>query len=74
MSEKKREDIPVRFDREFINVLVEDYHESTGIMMGGREVLTFYAMLGLKTSKEQKKMGDAVTQGMSGMFRPPGGQ
>ena len=68
MAEKLKDDIPIRMDREFIGELARDYHESTGIMMKGREVLTFYAMLGLKTAKEHKKMSETITQGMGGFF------
>ena len=70
MNEKKkpREDVAIRMDREFVNELVKDYHESTGIMMGEREILTHYAMLGLKTVKEQKEMGNLFKQGLGGMF------
>ena len=71
MSEKKkpREDIDVSMDREFFNELVKDYHESTGIMMGKREILTHYAMIGLKTVKEQKEMGNFFKQNLGGMFK-----
>jgi len=52
---EKRELCNIKMDMEFVNQLIADYQEDTGIVLPESEIVIYYAMEGLKQIKTQRK-------------------